>query len=121
MPAVGIHYFSIQIFRIITYIVDMFPANKKPAYFLLRLVFFFWISGLFAQVVQNENKFYIEKISVEGNSKTRLNVIYENLGFSEGDSLTEDQINAGIEKLKQTEFFNEVTLSPRPAKNRARK
>ena len=82
--------------------------------FLLLLIIFNWIGGLFAQSVQTEKKFIIEKISVEGNSKTRLNVIHENIGFAVGDSLTEDQINAGLENLKQTGFFDEVTLIPRP-------
>jgi outer membrane protein insertion porin family len=92
----------------------MSHSYKKPSSLLLLLIFISWISSLFAQDIKNENKFYIEKISVEGNSKTRLNVIYENLAFAVGDSLTEDQITAGIENLKRTEFFDEVTLSPRP-------
>jgi len=77
----------------------MFHTYKKH---FTPLLLFFCIplfSSLAALEVQNGNKFFIEKISVEGNSKTRLNVIYENLGFSTGDSLTEDQINAGIENL----------------------
>ena len=91
----------------------MYHAYKIRSF--LRLLFFcvFFIRSPLAQDVQTENKFYIEKISVEGNSKTRLDVIRENLGFGVGDSLTEDQINAGIENIKLTEFFNEVTLTPR--------
>ncbi len=90
--------------------------HKYNTRIFLPFMFFFvcLVTGLFAQDSQNENKFYIENISIEGNSKTRDNVIHENLGFAVGDSLTESQINTGIENLKQTEFFDEVLLTPRP-------
>jgi len=109
----SLHHFYIQFFKRKTYIILMSQTFKKPSSFLLLLCIISWISSIFAQEIKNDNKFYIEEISVEGNSKTQLNVIYENLTFAVGDSVTEDQINKGIEILKRTEFFDEVILSPR--------
>ena len=57
--------------------------------------------------------FVIESIAVEGNSKTSESVILENLSFSVGDKVSEDEINKSIDELKSLNFFRAVNLSPR--------
>jgi outer membrane protein insertion porin family len=84
----------------------------------MRKHFFILLSFLLLAGLQNlkaqASRFYIEDINLEGNSKTRDDVIFEILEYDVGDSLTEDQIHAGIENLRRTEFFDVVTLLPRP-------
>ncbi len=67
----------------------------------------------FSQNPQLKNRFVIEDISIEGNSKSAEYVIFENLPFSIGDTLAEDEINAGIAQLKSLEIFNDIILQPR--------
>ncbi len=71
---------------------------------------------LFAQtedLFKHDPIFVIESISVEGNSKTSENVILENLPFSIGDEVSEDEIKNSIDRLNKLNFFKEVTFSPR--------
>lgn len=82
-------------------------------------IFFYYTTLLFlgdlhAYSTANNQKFYIEDISITGNTKTKENVIYENLSFGIGDSLSEVQINSAIENLQKLEIFNNVKLLPRP-------
>ena len=65
-------------------------------------------------VEAQEYLFVIEKISVEGNKKTKASVISENLPYGIGDTLSEAEIFAGVNYLQKTGFFNKVTLQPRP-------
>jgi outer membrane protein insertion porin family len=67
----------------------------------------------FTQIVASKNKFIIENISIEGNSKSNDYVILENLSYAIGDTLSEEEINTGIENLKSLEIFSTVRLQPR--------
>jgi outer membrane protein insertion porin family len=78
------------------------------------LLFIICLCGTCKHTLGQSSKFVIEEISIEGNSKTRSNVIYENLPFTIGDSLTEDQIYQAIDDLRSLELFNEIELHPRP-------
>ncbi|MBN1350121.1 BamA/TamA family outer membrane protein [candidate division KSB1 bacterium] len=66
-----------------------------------------------AQTALESGLFVIEQISIVNNSKTRAGVIYENLPYAVGDTLSEDAIHAGIERLQSMQFFNRITLQPR--------
>jgi len=70
------------------------------------------------QIYSQENLssyiFCIEKIEIEGNSKSKDYVIYENLPFAVGDSLSEMKIYEGIEKLNKLEIFSKVIMQPKP-------
>ena len=62
---------------------------------------------------QADASFIIEQISVEGNSKTRPNVIHELLPYAIGDTVSEAAIHAGVASLQQSNLFKNVTLKPR--------
>ena len=69
--------------------------------------------NLLSQSIPANNLFTIEKISIEGNSKTKSGVILANLPYTIGDTLTEQQIHAGIDQLRKTNFFKAVkTITP---------
>lgn len=61
----------------------------------------------------SSKKFLIESIKVEGNTKSKEGVVYENLLFSVGDKLTENEILENIENINKLGIFKEVTFSPR--------
>ncbi len=77
------------------------------------LIFLFLAQIGFTQIVALKNKFIIENISIEGNSKSGDYVILENLPYAIGDTLSEEEINSGIENLKSLEIFSAVRLQPR--------
>jgi outer membrane protein insertion porin family len=79
----------------------------------ILLIFLAWAQIGFTQTAASKNKFIIEDISIEGNSKSSNYVIFENLPYAVGDTLSEDEINTGIEQLKSLEIFSNVRMQPR--------
>ena len=79
--------------------------------FILCFVFSLSLTAL-SQKPENSNQFIIESISIEENKKTRSGVFFENLPYAIGDTLTEQEIHAGIDNLRNLQFFNKVTLRP---------
>ncbi|MFC2088747.1 outer membrane protein assembly factor [Calditrichota bacterium] len=71
------------------------------------------MANVSAQSDENQHLFIVENISLEGNTKTKDNVIFENLSFGIGDTLTENNINEGIERLNDLEIFSDVSMQPR--------
>ncbi|KAA3613027.1 MAG: hypothetical protein D8M58_12005 [Calditrichaeota bacterium] len=77
------------------------------------LLFVCLFQTAFTQNTRPSKKFIIENISIEGNSKSSDYVVFENLPFAIGDTLADEKINEGIEKLKSLEIFSDVVLQPR--------
>jgi len=70
--------------------------------------------AIHSQTISNIHKFVIENITIEGNTKTKDYVIFENLPFYTGDSLNENEIVQGINHLNSLEIFSNVTMQPKP-------
>lgn len=116
------HFFSFLIFRI-----DLINLTQKFNILLqttmnlfkntfLVLFFIFSLNDLFAQTTNSDQShplFFIESISVEGNSKSKDHAVFNNLSMAVGDSLSEEQINQEIEHLRGLDLFKEISLKPR--------
>lgn len=62
--------------------------------------------------IKESGKFYVEGLIVEGNTKTKHNVILRELALAPGDVFDLVRMKASESRLKQTLFFEEVTLTP---------
>ena len=62
-------------------------------------------------VIESE-KYYLESISIEGNTKTKQNVIVRELALKPGDVFDYKRMQASEKRLKNTAFFDEVRLRP---------
>jgi outer membrane protein insertion porin family len=59
------------------------------------------------------DKFYVEGIDIEGNTKTRSTVIVRELTLAPGDVFDTDRMKTSEDRLRNTGYFeNDVTLSP---------
>ncbi|MCD4691657.1 MAG: BamA/TamA family outer membrane protein [Calditrichales bacterium] len=91
--------------------------NKQSGKNILTLFLLFshliFLKSGFPQSSEKPIYFIIESISIEGNSKTNTDVIFENLSFGIGDTLSEDEIRLGIERLQDADIFKEVGFTPR--------
>lgn len=56
--------------------------------------------------------FYLESINIQGNSKTKSEVIIRELALEPGEVLDLHRMKISENRLKETRFFDEVTLSP---------
>ncbi len=63
-------------------------------------------------VIKESGKFFVESLLLEGNTKTKSNVILRELALAPGDVFDLVRMKASEERLKQTLFFEEVSLSP---------
>jgi outer membrane protein insertion porin family len=83
-------------------------------FILISLFIIFGSYQILSQDSLSNYIFYIEKIEIEGNSKTKDHVLFENLPFTIGDSISENKIHKGIEILNNLEIFSNVKMQPRP-------
>jgi outer membrane protein insertion porin family len=58
------------------------------------------------------DKFYVEGIDIEGNTKTRSDVIVRELVLAPGDVFDTDRMKISEDRLRNTGYFDEVNLSP---------
>ncbi len=63
-------------------------------------------------ILKESAKFQVESILLEGNTKTKSNVILRELALAPGDVFDLVRMKASEARLKQTLFFDEVNLSP---------
>ena len=93
----------------------MLTNQTKIAHTVIIFLLLLFDAGLSQPPFRDNNKtlFHIEAISVEGNSKSRASVVFENLSIKVGDSLTEEAINNKIDDLRKLDLFKEVHLQPR--------
>jgi outer membrane protein insertion porin family len=57
------------------------------------------------------DKFYVEGIDIEGNTKTRSTVIVRELTLAPGDVFDTDRMKTSEDRLKNTGYFDEVNLT----------
>jgi outer membrane protein insertion porin family len=62
--------------------------------------------------IEESDKFYVESIRIEGNTKTRTNVIIRELVLSPGDVFDTVRMKASKLRLENTTFFEDVNLTP---------
>ena len=91
----------------------MFSKNQRFVHTLIFSIIIFGFLNIYSQDTLDTYTFKIEKIEIEGNSKTKDYVILENLSFSEGDSLQENEILQAIDNLNNLEVFSKVSMQPK--------
>lgn len=64
--------------------------------------------------VRESEKFYLESINVEGNTKSKSRVIIRELALTPGDVFDLKRMEVSESRLNNTSYFEEVRLSPEP-------
>ena len=62
--------------------------------------------------VRESEKYYLESISIEGNTKTQQKVIIRELALKPGDVFDYKRMQSSEKRLKNTAFFDQVRLRP---------
>ena len=62
--------------------------------------------------VRESEKFYVESIKVEGNTKTKATVIIRELALRPGDVFDSQRMEVSQARLRNTSFFEDVRLTP---------
>ncbi len=62
--------------------------------------------------ITESDKYYLESISIQGNTKTKSEVIIRELALAPGEVFDLVRMKASENRLKNTRFFDEVTISP---------
>ena len=62
--------------------------------------------------VRESEKYYLESITIEGNTKTQQKVIIRELALKPGDVFDYKRMQSSEKRLKNTAFFDEVRLRP---------
>ena len=62
--------------------------------------------------VRESEKYYLESITIEGNTKTHQKVIIRELALKPGDVFDYKRMQSSEKRLKNTAFFDEVRLRP---------
>ena len=71
--------------------------------------------------VRESEKFFVESIRVEGNTKTKSRVIIRELALAPGDVFDRRRMEVSERRLSNTAYFDEVRLSPEPTNIPGRK
>lgn len=71
--------------------------------------------------VRESEKFYVESIKVEGNTKSKARVIIRELALAPGDVFDRRRMEVSERRLQNTAFFEEVRLNPEPTNIPGRK
>jgi outer membrane protein insertion porin family len=79
-------------------------SNRQPQSRLIDLVY----------TIDNGKRFYVERIDIHGNVKTRDDVIRREFEVGEGDAYNRAVIDRGERRLKQLGYFKTVKIDTRP-------
>ena len=71
--------------------------------------------------VRESEKFYVESINVEGNTKSKSRVIIRELALNPGDVFDLRRMDVSERRLKNISFFEDVRLNPEPTNIPGRK
>ncbi|MBC8189039.1 MAG: outer membrane protein assembly factor BamA [Puniceicoccaceae bacterium] len=71
--------------------------------------------------VRESEKFYVESINVEGNTKSKARVIIRELALAPGDVFDRKRMEVSERRLDNTALFEEVRLNPEPTNIPGRK
>ncbi|MDX1924062.1 MAG: outer membrane protein assembly factor BamA [Rickettsiaceae bacterium] len=67
-------------------------------------------------VITKASKFYIDKININGNIKTRDNVVRRQIKINEGDLFNRSTITKGEQNLRNLDYFETVGVEVAPSK-----
>ena len=70
---------------------------------------------LIVDIIESD-KFYLESINIQGNTKTKSEVIIRELALAPGEIFDLARMKQSERRLKETRFFDEVSLSPEATK-----
>ncbi len=70
-----------------------------------------------AFILSKHQKVYIRRVVLEGNSKTRDNVILRQLRLTDGDQFSGKALRRSTERLQKMDYFAEVDIQPVPTGN----
>jgi outer membrane protein insertion porin family len=70
-----------------------------------------------AFIMSKHQKVYIRRVIVEGNSKTRDNVILRQMRLTDGDQFSGKALRRSQERLQKMDYFAEVDIQPVPTGN----
>ena len=62
--------------------------------------------------IRESEKFYVESINVEGNTKSKSRVIIRELALSPGDVFDRKRMEVSQQRLENTSYFEDVRLTP---------
>ncbi|WP_027178186.1 outer membrane protein assembly factor BamA [Maridesulfovibrio bastinii] len=65
-------------------------------------------------VLTKKQKVHIRRVLIEGNDKTRNNVILRELRLADGDLFSGEKLRRSIVRLNKLDFFSEVDIEPVP-------
>jgi len=82
--------------------------------FLLTFSFIFAQKGPSIQLKQKSPALLVETINISGNTKTKKDVIRNNIDFEEGDYISQDILQKSTLKLENTNFFKKVEVYTQP-------
>ncbi|HKK19584.1 MAG TPA: outer membrane protein assembly factor BamA [Opitutales bacterium] len=71
--------------------------------------------------VRESERFYLESIRVEGNTKSKAAVIIRELALQPGDVFDRQRMDVSEARLKNTNYFEDVRLNPEPTNIPGRK
>lgn len=71
--------------------------------------------------VRESERFYLESIRVEGNTKSKATVIIRELALRPGDVFDRQRMDVSEARLKNTNYFEDVRLNPEPTNIPGRK
>ncbi|MGZ0655951.1 outer membrane protein assembly factor BamA [Coraliomargarita sp. W4R53] len=71
--------------------------------------------------IRESEKFYVESIQIEGNTKSKARVIIRELALSPGDVFDRKRMEVSQRRLENTGFFQDVRLNPEPTNVPGRK
>ncbi|RMF58010.1 MAG: hypothetical protein D6748_09855 [Calditrichaeota bacterium] len=95
------------------------PISSKICYFFLLVVMGIILPGK-RIIAQETRTLLVEKVQIEGNSKTRTEVIQNYLNITEGQEITREQLQAAKSRLEATNFFKNVEMNIRPGSLKGR-
>ncbi len=62
--------------------------------------------------IKESDKFYVETIHIQGNTKTKSTVILRELALAPGDVFDTVRMDTSKQRLENTRFFDQVTMGP---------
>jgi outer membrane protein insertion porin family len=68
-------------------------------------------------VMSKQQKVYIRRVVIQGNTKTRDNVIMREMRLADGDMFNGFKLRRSAERLRKLDYFDEVDIEPAPTGN----
>lgn len=90
----------------------------KRAFLISCLLLYVILNTLRTPLYSQSAKLMVENIEISGNSKTSRQVILDFFDFKIGDQIEKQQLDIGIQRLKDSHFFKKTNVYTQPGTNR---